>query len=76
MSIRAKQRTIVNASGNTYSSVAPAFNVSPQVSSAKLGRGLKSIEDWIRLCDYCETRIFMECKDGTIIPLTIEDLAD
>ena len=76
MSIHEIQRTVIKKSGNTYRSVAPAFNVSSETSASKLGRGLRTIDDWIRLCDYCETRIFMECKDGTIIPLTIEDLED
>lgn len=74
MSIRSKTLMIVKSAGLSYTTAAKAFGVKPESSSSKLGRGLTKIDDLIKLCDYCGAHIFIETKDGVIIPITIEDL--
>lgn len=76
MSIKEKIKTVVTASGNNYHSVAPAFETTPEKAAVKLSRGIKKIDDLIKLCHYCNATLVMECKDGSIIPLNIDDIKD
>lgn len=74
MTIKTKVKTIITASGQTYRSVAPAFDLTEAAAATKLGRGLHSIEDLIKLCDYCKATITITLSDGTVIKLTKDDI--
>lgn len=74
MSINTKIKMIMAAAKVNGRQLAAAFNVPPQTATNKITRGIKSIDDLILICDYCEAKLTITTKDGTVIPLTISDI--
>ena len=75
MSIDSKIRMIMAAAGVNGRSVAPAFGCTPQSAATKINRGIKTVNDLIKLCDFCGAKLQLVSKDGSIFALTMDDLA-
>lgn len=73
MSIDNKIQMMISSAGLNNRKMAPAFGCSPQTSAAKFQRGITRIDDLIKICSYCGGTLHMTTKDGTVIPLTLED---
>ena len=66
---------MVMASANVNSrQLAAALDISPQGAANRISRGITSIKDLIRIVDYCGGSVTITTKDGTVIPLSTEDI--
>ncbi len=66
---------MVMASANVNSrQLAAALDISTQGAANRISRGITSIKDLIRIVDYCGGSVAITTNDGTIIPLTIDDI--
>lgn len=66
---------MVMASANVNSrQLAAALDISPQGAANRISSGITSIKDLIRIVDYCEGSVTITTKDGTVIPLSAEDI--
>lgn len=74
MGLDNKIKTVITAAGLSGRQLAPLFNSTPEVAAVKISRGVKKIDELIRICDFCGATICIKAKDGTVIPLTVEDL--
>lgn len=74
MAIANKIQMIISAAGLNNRKMAPAFGCSEPTSAAKFQRGITRIDDLIRIVDYCGGSVTMTTKDGTVIPLTLDDI--
>lgn len=54
--------------------LANAFNLTPKAASTKMSKGIYSINDLIKVCDYCGADLTITTKDGTVIRLNIDDI--
>lgn len=75
MSIDTKVKMIMASAGVNGRELAPAFGCTPQSATTKINRGLKTISDLVKLCEYCGAKVQLVSKDGSILPLTLEDIA-
>lgn len=67
-------KKILKATKLTYRKAAPAFDCTESASMAKFSRGLLNTDDLIKLCDYCQAELTIKTTDGTVIPLTKDDI--
>lgn len=74
MSIDNKIKTILANADISSRQLAPALGISAQGAANRISRGITSIKDLIKICDYCEAKLTVTTKDGTVIPLTISDI--
>ncbi|WP_418562933.1 hypothetical protein [Phascolarctobacterium faecium] len=74
MSIDNKIKTILANADISSRQLAPALGISAQGAANRISRGITSIKDLIKICDYCEAKLTITTKDGTVIPLTISDI--
>ena len=74
MSIDNKIKTILANADISSRQLAPALGISSQGAANRISRGITSIKDLIKICDYCEAKLTITTKDGTVIPLTISDI--
>ena len=74
MSVNSKIKTIMASAGVNGRQLGEAFNCPPQTATNKLTRGITKIDDLVRIVDYCGGKLTITTKDGTTIPLTLEDL--
>ena len=74
MSIAKKIQMVVASAGLNNRKMSAAFGCSENTAAAKFQRGIKSIDDLILICNYCGANLNITTKDGTIIPLTLDDV--
>lgn len=74
MALKHKINMIYNSLGYSSRDMAQALDVAPQTAANRLSRGITNINDIIKICAYCGASLTVNTKDGTIIPLTIEDI--
>ena len=74
MGLNNKIKSMLTAAGLSGRQLAPLFNSTPDVAAVKISRGIKKIDELIRVCDYCGAKITITTKDGAVIPLTVDDL--
>ncbi len=74
MSVANKIQMIISSAGLNNRKIAPAFGCSENTSAAKFQRGINKIEDLVKIVNFCGASIAITTKDGTVIPLTLEDL--
>lgn len=74
MSVTSKIKMVMTSAGVSGRQLGKAFGTSEQTAAMKVSRGIKSIDDLIRIVDYCGGRLAMTTKDGTVIPLTLDDI--
>lgn len=53
--------------------LAPALGVAERTAINRLSIGITKIDDLIKIVDCCGGKLTITAKDGTEIPLTIED---
>ena len=73
MSITDKIKMVMVSAGVSGRGLGAALGCTPQSASTKINRGIKSIDDLIKIVDYCGGCVQLKTKDGTVIPLTIDD---
>lgn len=74
MSIKAKVKTLLACSAVSSSDLAEALEVTPATARNRISIGIKSIDDLVRICNYCNAELSIKAKDGTVITLNIDDL--
>ena len=74
MSLDNKIKTILANADVSSRQLAPALGISAQGAANRISRGITSIRDLIKICDYCEAKIAITTKDGTVIPLAVSDI--
>lgn len=74
MSIDNKIKTILANADISSRQLAPALGISAQGAANRISRGITSIKDLIKICDYCGADLTITTKDGTVIRLTIDDI--
>ena len=72
--LKEKVKMILASKNYSYRDTAPAFNGNAEVAAVKLSRGIKSLSDFVKLCDYCEAEVAVTLNNGTIIRITKEDI--
>lgn len=75
MSIDNKIKTILANADISSRQLAPALGISEQGAANRISRGVTSIKDLIKICDYCGATITITTQDGTTINLGINDIA-
>lgn len=74
MSVTSKIKMVMTSAGVSGRQLCKAFGTSEQTAAMKVSRGIKSIEDLVRIVEYCGAKLTITTKDGTAIPLTLDDL--
>lgn len=74
MSIKSKTKTLLTVSNVTPRQLAPALGTAEQTAVNRISIGITKIEDLVKIVDFCGASIAITTKDGTVIPLTLEDL--
>lgn len=74
MSITTKIKMIMAAAGVNGRQLGEALNCPPQTAANKITRGVVKIDDLVKIVDYCGGKITITTKDGTAIPITLEDV--
>lgn len=74
MSVDNKIKMVMSSAGVNGRQLSEAFNCSPQTATNKITRGIKSISDLLTIITFCGGSVQLLTKDGTVIPLTLEDL--
>lgn len=74
MSVTTKIKMIMAAAGVTGRQLAEPLSCPPQTAANKITRGLVKIDDLIKIVNFCGGSITITTKDGTAIPLTLEDV--
>lgn len=76
MAMNNKIKMILASAGLNGRQLAGLFNSTPEVAATKISRGVKKIDELIKICDYCGAKITITTKDGTVVTLTLEDITD
>ena len=74
MSVDNKIKMVMASANATSRQLAGALGISEQGAANRISRGVTSIKDLIKICDYCGGRVQLVTKDGTVIPLTLDDI--
>lgn len=74
MSVKDKVKTLLSYSGVKAMELAGPLDVAPGTAKNRISNGITSINDLLRIVDYCGAKITITTKDGAVIPLTIDDL--
>ena len=69
-----KIKIVMVSAGVSGRQLAAAFGISPQSATTKISRGVKNIDDLLRLCSACGASLTITTKNGITIPLTLEDV--
>lgn len=73
MGVTDKVKMIMASAGVSGRGLADVLNCTPQSASTKINRGIKSVDDLIKVVTYCGGTVTLTTKDGVQIPLTVED---
>ena len=76
MSIKQKIKALLNVSNVQPKELAEALNVSELTAVNRVSLGFRSISDLVRTCEHCNATLTITAKDGTVIPITIDDLEE
>lgn len=74
MSIKGKIKTLLACTEVSSSELAVPLGVTAATARNRISLGIKSIDDLVRICDYCGGELSIKAKDGTVIALNINDL--
>ena len=74
MSVAKKIQMVISSAGLNNRKMSAAFGCSENTAAAKFQRGIKSIDDLVKIVKFCGGSITITTKDGTAIPLTLEDV--
>ena len=74
MSVAKKIQMVISSAGLNNRKMSAAFGCSENTAAAKFQRGIKSIDDLVKIVNFCGGSITITTKDGTAIPLTLEDV--
>ena len=74
MSVTDKVRAVMKIEGIKAVDLAPALGVGYNSAANRIFRGIKSVNDLIKIVDACGATLTINTKDGAIIPLTLADL--
>lgn len=74
MSVNDKIKALLSLSGVKGVDLAAALGVSYNSASTKVYRGIKSIDDLVKIVTACSATLTITTKDGLTIPLTLEDV--
>lgn len=76
MSVAKKIQMVISSAGLNNRKMSAAFGCSENTAAAKFQRGIKSIDDLVKIVNFCGGSITITTKDGTAIPLTLEDVTN
>ena len=76
MSVNDKIKALLSLSGVKGVDLATALGVSYNSASTKVYRGIKSIDDLVKIVNACGASLTITTKDGLQIPLTIADIEE
>lgn len=76
MTITDKVKMIMVSAGVSGRGLADALGCTPQSASTKINRGIKSVDNLVKIVHYCGGHVQLVTKDGTIIPITMEDIEE
>lgn len=74
MSVTTKIKMVMTAAGVNGRQLAEPLNCPPQTAANKITRGIVKIDDLVRIVSFCGGTITITTKNGTTIPLTLEDV--
>ena len=74
MSVAKKIQMVISSAGLNNRKMSAAFGCSENTAAAKFQRGIKSIDDLVKIVNFCGGSVTITTKDGTTIPLTLEDV--
>ena len=69
-----KIKMILSSKGYSAPALGEVFNCAPQSASTKVFRGIKTINDLILICDFCNAQISITLDNGTVIKLDKSDI--
>lgn len=76
MSVTKKLKALMSFSNVRSVDLAEPLGISYNAAANRLYRGVKSIDDLIKICNHCGASLTITTKDGVNIPLTIDDIDD
>lgn len=76
MSVNDKIKALLSLSGVKGVDLAAALGVSYNSASTKVYRGIKSVNDLIKVVEACGASLTITTKDGVQIPLTVADIEE
>ena len=76
MSVAKKIQMVISSAGLNNRKMSAAFGCSENTAAAKFQRGIKSVDDLIKIVNFCGGSITITTKDGIAIPLTLEDVTN
>ena len=74
MSVTDKVRSVMQLAGVKGVDLASVLGVSYNSAATKIYRGIRSVDDLIKIVDACGATLTINTKDGAVIPLTLADL--
>lgn len=74
MAVTEKLRGLMSMAGVKGVDLAEALGISYNSASNRMYKGVKSVSDLIKICDRCGATVLIKSKDGTVIPLTLDDV--
>lgn len=76
MSVTDKARAVMKMAGIKGVDLAAALGVSYNAASNRMYKGIKSVDDLVKIVTACGATLSITTKDGTTIPLTLADLEE
>lgn len=73
MSVKSKIKSFMALSNVSAKELAPALGTAERTAINRLSIGITKIDDLIKIVDYCGGKLTITAKDGTEIPLTLQD---
>lgn len=74
MGVTDKLRALMGLAGVKGVDLAEALGVSYNAASNRMYKGVKRIDDLIKICDKCGATLAITAKDGTVFTLTLDDI--
>ena len=72
--MKEKVKMILASKGYSAAALVNVFNCTPQSASTKVFRGIKTINDLILICDFCNAQVSITLENGTVIKLHESDI--
>ena len=72
--MKEKVKMILASKWYSAAALVNVFNCTPQRASTKVTRGIKTINDLILICDFCNAQISITLENGTVIKLDKSDI--
>ena len=74
MGVTDKVKAVMSMAGVRGVDLANALGVNYNSASNRIYKGIKSVDDLIKIVDACGATLNITTKDGTVIPLTLADV--